>query len=215
MALTFGTCKTKVADYLHRDDLTSVIPDFINAALRRVEKSEHHNFNYMRKVATGTLTLNSAYLNLPTRYKEVEAFYVQDTDNRQRLLQKTSLRKALVDFPYLTSDYDFPKVFCTDDANSRLILRATPDRAYTYNLYYYQKSAELSDDADTHWLLTNEPEILVYGALLEAEPYLKNSEDDIKVWRDFYIQALADLKKTQVNEKWGGSYQAAHSDYVV
>jgi hypothetical protein len=64
---------------------------------------------------------------------------------------------------------------------------------------YYELPALLDDTQQTNWLTDYAPNLLLYGALLEATPFLKNDER-ITTWQGFYQSAAnalnaEDLKK--------------------
>jgi hypothetical protein len=67
------------------------------------------------------------------------------------------------------------------------------DSSYTAELVYYAKLSKLSDSNTTNWLLTAAPDIYLYGALMQAAPYLK---DDARIgtWSQMYLTALQDLQ---------------------
>jgi hypothetical protein len=45
----------------------------------------------------------------------------------------------------------------------------------------------------TNWLLTSSPDIYLYGALLQAAPYLQD-DARIQTWATLYERALNDLR---------------------
>jgi hypothetical protein len=63
-----------------------------------------------------------------------------------------------------------------------------PDGTYTFRFGYWQKPAVLSGVA-TNWLLDEHPDVYFYGALCEAEPFLKNDER-LPMWKTLYDQAV-------------------------
>jgi hypothetical protein len=60
---TFSDLKTSVANYLNRDDLTTVIPDFITLTENRLNRDLRVRTNLIR--AETTTTANTAFYNLP------------------------------------------------------------------------------------------------------------------------------------------------------
>ena len=70
---------------------------------------------------------------------------------------------------------------------------------------YYAKLTLLRDDGDgINWLTTNAPDLLLYGSLLEAEPFIKN-DPRIPIWQQFYAQAFKDVVSQDKNERYSGS----------
>jgi hypothetical protein len=70
---------------------------------------------------------------------------------------------------------------------------ATPDTGYTGELTYYAKIPALSDSNTSNWLLAYAPDLYLYGALLEAAPYLKDDER-LPVWSQMYVNSLGDIE---------------------
>jgi hypothetical protein len=64
---------------------------------------------------------------------------------------------------------------------------------YQAELVYYAKIPALSDTNTTNWLLTHNPDIYLYGTLLQSAPYLQNDER-ITVWASLYQRAIDDLE---------------------
>jgi hypothetical protein len=60
---------------------------------------------------------------------------------------------------------------------------------------YYELPALLDDTQQTNWLTDYAPNLLLYGALLEATPFLKNDER-LPTWQGFY-QAAANALNTE------------------
>ena len=212
--MDFATLKTTTADWLNRSDLSSQIGDFINIAIRKIENHPKHNFKYMRSYATGTFVIDDYILAYPTRYKAIQAFYVLDTNSKYELLKKKTLSVALTEFPYLSDQKGFPEMAADDDANSQFIIRPTIDQTYTYNLYYYAYSAELSGDTDTNWWTDNYWEVLMYRALHEASMFVKDVQE-AQIWMTKFDEAFGDIVDVQIDNEWEGSPHERTSDYVV
>jgi len=68
-----------------------------------------------------------------------------------------------------------------------------PDAAYTAELAYYAKLSKLSASVTTNWLLAQAPDVYLYGALLQAAPYLQD-DARITVWSALYQAGLDQLQ---------------------
>jgi len=68
-----------------------------------------------------------------------------------------------------------------------------PDTGYTGELTYYGKIPVLSDSNTSNWLLAYAPDLYLYGALLEATPYLKDDER-LATWSSLYANSLGDME---------------------
>lgn len=80
--------------------------------------------------------------------------------------------------PEFYADYDY----------THWLIVPTPNATYQAEILYYQLPELLDDTHQTNWLTDYAPNLLLYGALLEATPFLKNDER-IQTWQSFYQQA--------------------------
>jgi hypothetical protein len=102
-----------------------------------------------------------------------------------------------------------PRMIARDGTS--FVFGPEPDGEYTLTLRYFAKPRALRDPLlqdGSNWLTTNAPDLCLYGALLEAESFLKN-DSRIAVWRDFYTDALADYRDQWKEEEFGGSQMVA------
>jgi hypothetical protein len=53
--------------------------------------------------------------------------------------------------------------------------------------------SKLSSTNTTNWLLTQAPDVYLYGSLMQAAPYLKEDER-ITVWASIYARGLEELQ---------------------
>jgi hypothetical protein len=64
-----------------------------------------------------------------------------------------------------------------------------------FEAVYWQRFLPLSDIQTTNEILNVYPELYLYGALIEAEPYLVNDER-IGIWKGFWDEAIRDINKS-------------------
>lgn len=75
---------------------------------------------------------------------------------------------------------------------------------------YYAKPTVLRSDGDgINWLITNAPDLCLYGSLLEGETFLKNDKR-VPLWQGLYAEALA-AYRSQFREE---DYLAPHTVVV-
>lgn len=185
MAFTdYTSLKAAVASWLHRDDLTALIPDFIRLA------ETHLNADLeAREMETRLpiiLTANNAFLALPSDLLEM-----------RRLSLATSPVTVL---KYATPDQiakDFasgatyiPQVFTV--IGESVQLAPIPDSAYTGELVYRQALPPLSDTNTTNWLLTKYPNAYLYGSMLAAQFYVED-ENKLAMIQAAYGEAIDNI----------------------
>jgi hypothetical protein len=187
MALsTYAELKTSVADWLNRSDLTAAIADFISLAEAQIERV----LRTRNMLVRGTGNITAEYTALPADFLDGLTLKLTGT-NPITPLQSETLNSldTLQNTTYLSSGK--PLFFAIVGENFRVL--PTPDSTYAYELVYYADLAKLSVSNTTNWLLTQAPDIYLYGALLQAAPYLQNDER-IPVWVALYTKGIDDLR---------------------
>jgi hypothetical protein len=80
----------------------------------------------------------------------------------------------------------------------------TPDAAYTGELYYYARTAGLSDSNTSNWILDYFPDAYLYGSLVHSAPYLVDDQRT-QVWASLYQNAIDGINANNEKAKFGGS----------
>lgn len=185
MALsTYSELKSSVADWLNRSDLTAAIPDFIALAEAQIERK----LRTRQMIVRATATIDTEYGTVPADFLEVKSLKLQ-TNPVTPLQFETidSLDNLQAQYPSSSK----PRYFSIVGAQIRTV--PTPDSSYESELTYYAKLTKLSDSNTVNWLLTAAPDVYLYGALLQAAPYLKD-DARITTWATMYTSAMEDLQ---------------------
>jgi len=186
MALTtYAELKTSIGDWLNRSDLTSVIPDFISLAEAQIERT----LRARQMIVRANASFDAQYGAVPADFLEVKSLKLTST-NPQTPLSFLSIDALDAEMTKYTGSGK-PKFFGIVGGQLRIV--PTPDATYTTELTYYAKLAKLSNDNTTNWLLASSPDIYLYGALLQAAPYLQD-DARIQTWATLYERALNDLQ---------------------
>jgi hypothetical protein len=186
MALTtYAELKTSIGDWLNRSDLTSVIPDFISLAEAQIERT----LRARQMIVRANASFDAQYGAVPSDFLETKSLKLTST-NPQTPLEFLSIdaldQKAA---EYTASGK--PRFFGVVGGQLRIV--PTPDSTYTTELTYYAKLSKLSTSNTSNWLLSSSPDIYLYGALLQAAPYLQD-DARIQTWATLYERALNDLQ---------------------
>ena len=186
MALTTYTeLKTSIGDWLNRSDLTSVIPDFISLAEAQVERT----LRTRQMIVRANASFDAEYGAVPSDFLETKSLKLTST-NPQTPLEFLSI-DALDNKAAEYTGSGKPRFFGVVGGQFRIV--PTPDATYTTELTYYAKLTKLSSSVATNWLLTSNPDIYLYGALLQAAPYLQD-DARIQTWATLYERALNDAQ---------------------
>ena len=85
-----------------------------------------------------------------------------------------------------------------------------PETVQEVEMLFYKKfdnlgSATTSGYPDSvNWLITNAPDIYLYGSMLEAEPFIMNDER-IQVWAQGFEKGVVDLQEQDNKDRHSGS----------
>ena len=193
---TYAELKTAVASWLNRDDLTANIPDFITlceARLNRVLRTRA-----MEGLYTASTISGQRDYNLPASYLQMRALRL----NTSPLTVLEYVSPEIMDRVWAGSAGGRPAAY-TIKANE-LFLGPSPDSAYTMEMDYYRKFPSLSTIITTNEMLTDNPDVYLYGSLLEAEPFIKN-DTRIQVWGTSFYKAITDIQDQDSKDRHSGS----------
>ena len=191
---TFTTLQQDIRRYLERgftlvsDQIVyEQIPRLINLAERRIAREL--KIEGLINVLTGTLTPVLAVYPKPDRLRTTVSFNYGIDNQYQQLFSRSYEyvrsywpNRNETGVPLFYADYDY----------SNWIVSPTPDQAYPFEVLVYQLLPLLDDANQTNWLTEYAPQVLLYAALLEATPFLKNDER-IGVWQQMYDRAAQAL----------------------
>lgn len=187
MALTnYTELKAAVGSWLGRSDLTSQIPDFITLAELRLNRNLRTR--QMIETADLSVTAGTPTVTIPTDFLEIKDIYIDGSPR----INLTYLSPASFTANARAHESGQPVNYTMN--GTQFILAPNPDAAYTIKIMYYAKPDALSDSNLTNVFIDNYPDVLLYGALIEAEPYLMN-DARAQVWGTLYnngIQAIND-----------------------
>jgi len=207
---TYSELQTAVANWLDRDDLTDRIQEFI--ALAEARMNRILRLSIMLNVDETTLG-GAAALVGGTREYALPSGYLQMLDFHLRTNPITTLSYLTpenMNRMWAGSQGGKPLVYTIFSDNSsgtpikKVRLGPAPDVAYDYSITFFKKIDALSITNTTEQMLTNNPDVYLYGALMEAEPFLMN-DARVQLWATAYRQAITDLQEQDNKDRHSGS----------
>jgi hypothetical protein len=184
MATNYATLQAEVADFLHRTDLTSVIPSFVELAETKLNRILR--IRAMENLVTGAI---SATVALPTGFVEMKALTV-------------TTGGCTYPLDYITPN----EVVSATAATKKYSLIG--DNVYfvpagdgTYSMLYYKKFDPLS--TSTNWLITNAPDVYLYATLLEAAEYIRLDAETKAAWGNALNASLSALMTADKSDRYG------------
>ena len=178
---TYSDLKTSVGNWLHRGDLTTLIPDFITLAESRINRLLP--LRGTEADTTLTATLNSAYIDLPSDFNTPVALWLEAWIPRRLL---TFVPPTELEYVPIAT---YPTTWCLK--KNQIQLNRLANSAFNLTLRYVQLLT-LSTANPTNYLLTNYPDVYLYGALLESAPYIRD-DSRLALWQDRFDRAINEV----------------------
>jgi hypothetical protein len=197
MSITnYDSLKATIASYLARSDLTAQIPDFIQLAETRLRRELR--IRQMLKVVTTATVAGDSTVELPSDYLQMRDLHIntnpvqslgyQSPSNFYRNTN-SSITGVPLQYTVLAQEFQFAPI---------------PDGIYTLQMIYYSAPPYLTTSNTSNVFLANCPDLLLYGALGEAESYLMN-DPRLQTWAALYDRSLSALTVSDDQGEYGGS----------
>ena len=191
---TYSGLAQAISDFTENTDpmFLSYIPTFIQDTERLVNNTVQ--LPAFRKNVTGSATSGFQYLTLPNDFLATFSVAVinNDTQSTYSYLLNKDVNYIRQAFPYPGSTGQ-PQYYAIFDANT-YILGPTPDQNYVIELHYFAYPQSIVTVGST-WLSQNYPNVLLWGALVEAYQFMKGEADIVQGYQAKFDQAMAPLKQ--------------------
>lgn len=195
MALdTYDGLKIEVADWLNKTNasLIAKVPTFITLA----EAQMRREIKARPQVITADITLSGETYALPCGFDGM-----------------VSLRAGYEPLIYLDPDVMDGRGPCEGNPVSHysisgetLYFSPVPSEEITLRMRYRALFCPLSSSNRCNWLLDKHPDAYLYGALMQAAPYL---EDDARIttWSTLFGNAIAAINQQALHQQYGAGVQ--------
>ena len=200
--MTFTSLQEDVRRYLERGGATDPIvydqiPRLITLAERRIAREL--KIQGFQTVVNTTLQAGLAVYPKPDRWRDTISMNVGTGANYN------------THSPVFTRSYEYVRsywpnetetgtpIFYADYNYSNWIFAPTPDANYPLEVLYYELPPLLDDTNQTNWLTEFAPNVLLYGVLVEATPFVKDDER-VQLWQSYYDRALSALNGEDIQK---------------
>lgn len=210
----YSELKTAVAAWMARSDLTSNLDDFIDLCESRISYGGTAPYESEPLRILGTeqanedITISSQTTSLPTGFLNATALYLNTSTKRDldyftpdRFWQTNAARSG---------NTGTPEIYTYQGTN--LIVAPSPDVSYTGKITYNKKLDPLSDAATTNWVITNYPNVYLYGSLFESSLYIKDYEEADR-WFALYKSAIDGVNDQDKTARHSGSSLIVRVDH--
>ena len=192
----YSELTTAVANWLDRDDLTLRIPEFI--ALAEAKFNRTLRLRSMEAKYTANTVAGQRNLALPTGYIQMRNFQV----NTNPLTTLSYVTPEIYDRLWGGSTSGTPK-FYTILANE-ISFGPIPATVMEVEMLFNKNFENLSGSTTTNWLITNAPDAYLYGAMMQAEPFIMNDER-VALWGASLNKAVQELQEQDNKDRHSGS----------
>jgi hypothetical protein len=183
---TYNNLIQDVINYMERTDADFIaqIPSLIGLAESAIA-AELKSYLQLTVVETN-LAATQSVLQKPARWRKTVSMKINGQPVLLRSQDYVSMyqSESSNSQPLYYSDYDY----------NNWLVAPVPDQSYPVEIIYYSLIQPL-DETNQQNLFTREcPQAMLFGTLLQAQGYLK-ALDKLPVWKQYYTDALAALKK--------------------
>jgi hypothetical protein len=178
---SYATLQSEIASWLNRDDLTAIIPTFIQF----VEADVNSRLRHQKMVVRAQATSNQEYVQLPGDW--LEAINIHIVDGAQPLRYVTLDEADRINKQQIITQPSFYSIM--DDA---LEIVPAPESNIDIEMIYYGKITSLSNQNTSNWLLVKAPDLYLYGSLVHASPYLLDDQR-VGMFANMYNSRLESL----------------------
>ena len=180
--MTYDSLVENIQSYLERSDPATIekIPLFIMQAEQVI--ASQIKFLGNMTVNASTMVTGENIIAKPARWHKTVSVNVTVAGERQPVFNRR-YEYVREYWPNPTAT-EVPKFYCDYDYTHWLIA-PTPDDDYAFEVLYYERVQPLDSSNQTNWFTQYAPQALLYGALLQAMPFLKNY-DLVPSWQAQY-----------------------------
>ena len=180
--MTYDSLVENIQSYLERSDPATIekIPLFIMLAEQVI--ASQIKFLGNMTVNASTMVTGENIIAKPARWHKTVSVNVTVAGERQPVFNRR-YEYVREYWPNPTAT-EVPKFYCDYDYTHWLIA-PTPDDDYAFEVLYYERVQPLDSSNQTNWFTQYAPQALLYGALLQAMPFLKNY-DLVPSWQAQY-----------------------------
>lgn len=203
-AMTYNSLLNDLRAYLERGatlatdpTVYEMLPMLIGMAERRLAREL--KIQGTVNVVTSILVVGQSVYDKPDRWRETVSMFIgtgAGNNTRSEVFPRA--------YEYIRSYWPNPTTtgtprFYADYDYSHWLIAPTPASALPMEILYYELPPLLDDANQTNWFTEYAPNALIYAALLEATPFLKNDER-IATWEGFYNRSVAALNGEDIRQ---------------
>lgn len=201
---TYANLKTAIADFVDLAEADLALDDFID--MTESDLNKRLRVPEMVTRATATASTSSRFLAVPTGYLQMLKLRIDSTI--PHLIEYVA--PAQLETFYVNAQGK-PGYFTV--VGDEMEFNRSFDSAYTLQMHYYKTIAALSGSNTTNDILTNYPELYLYGCLVHSAPYLQEDQR-ISTWASLYENGIAEANKMAKDDQHNAGPMVMRHDYT-
>jgi len=204
MALnSYSGLQASIANFLARSDLGTEIIDFIALA----ESEINRELRIRPMETTISFTIDAETEALPTGFLGVRSFFINGT-KKQPLQFITPYQQHQTQG---SSTSGVPRAYSIEGSNFRF--SPLPSSTQTATLTYYKAFDALSNSNTSNFILTNHPNVLLYGALYHASNFIRGVDPGVVAqWKEQFINGITLIREHNDKESYNATPLVQRTD---
>ena len=193
---TYAELQDAVTVWLNKPDVDQTVTTLISLAEADINRKLRHWKMQKRSVAE----INSQYSAVPSDWLQTVRFYTTDGGTQPMdLISQADMidRKALA-----ANVSGRPQFYAV--TGGQFEFYPVPADTYNAELVFFAEVPALSDANTSNWLLTDAPDVYLYGTLVHSAPFL-GEDARLATWTALYKAALDGLNATSETARYSGS----------
>jgi hypothetical protein len=180
---TYAQLKASIITWSKRQDVSDKTDDFIDLCETEIYSNsiEPLRIKDMVLLSTGATSTSLRTQSLPTRFLEMRKFDLTVGNQRCNIDYVTPSFQTIRQGTGTPSNYTI---------TSQIEYDIVPDLAYVTNISYYGKLLPLDSTNTTNSILTNYPNIYLYGCLMVLNQWAENDTEYVK-YQNLFITAIS------------------------
>lgn len=172
-SMTYDSLIEDIKMYAERRDdaFVNQIPRFIMMAENDIATNVRGSG--MQRVVTSKMEQGNPYLRKPNRWRETVSMNIT-FGTRRRVLHLRTYEFCRSIAPDVSHE-EAPRYYSDADLDNWFIA-PNPNRNYEFEVLFYERPEPLSETNQTSWLTRQAPNLILFGALLQAQVFLKRDE---------------------------------------
>jgi len=191
---TFDNLKKEIVDYSHRKDMGKRLDTFIQIAENAMYDNGIQPLKVRSMEIVSTAATAGQYVELPPDFESARSVRLVLGDNSgelrfqapEQLFKQPATGKPLF-YTIVGNEIQFGRV---------------PDSDYTLEIQYFRKATPLSDANQTNDILTNHPQIYLYGALTALFGFTQDQQQELSYSQKF-VGAITGANKSDKKGRYG------------